>query len=84
MINNKICSKCESVNKNDSLFCTNCGIQLTQNNETEKINSNVVVNNIVNNNDSEGTKLGIISLVLYFCGASLFLFNGKSFTCFCS
>ena len=56
MNGNKFCTQCGAMNQSNSQFCTNCGSRFSQNN-----------NNIQEkNNDSEATKLGIISLILYF------------------
>lgn len=63
MENRKVCPNCGIVNTIDSQFCSNCGVQLTQN--------NVVVNNQKNNDTSEGNKLGLLSLILYFLGTSI-------------
>ena len=77
------CSNCGTNNEIDSHFCGNCGKQLIQNNVTineqgnsqYNTNNDDVINNQTNyNNDSEGNKLGIISLALYFVGSTLFLF----------
>lgn len=59
MENNKICPNCKTSNTNDSNFCSNCGNILDQKDT-----------NIDKVEDNNGTKLGIIALVLYF-GASM-------------
>ena len=56
MDGNKFCTQCGAMNRSNSQFCTNCGCRFVQNN-----------NNIQEkNNESDATKLGIISLILYF------------------
>lgn len=80
MENNKICPKCGAANNDDFKFCKNCGAQTKSNNVVDNeqqniqqdINTHTIENTQINNNDSNDTKLGIISLVLYFGGTSIF------------
>ena len=62
-MNSKFCPSCGKENESNDMFCSNCG---------KSLNNNVVDNNTTNNNvdSSQGDKLGLISLLLYF-GASL-------------
>ena len=60
MENNKICPNCKTSNTNDSNFCSNCGNILDQKDT-----------NIDKVEDNNGTKLGIIALVLYFGASSI-------------
>ena len=87
MNNNKICPKCGTNNIN-SHFCVKCGQDLTfqtnevisNNNIQNNINNNIKTNitdNQPTNNNSEGNILGIISLVLYFAGTTIFTYISK-------
>lgn len=72
--NNKICPNCGTNNKSDSNFCKSCGKQFIQNGSVVDEKDNIHIQNNINNayvKDSEGNKLGIISLVLYFIGTAL-------------
>lgn len=73
MENTKICAYCCVTNQSNAKFCKRCGAQLIQNNIQQNNNITVTPNQNVNN-DSEGTKLGIISLILYFCGSWIVAF----------
>lgn len=65
-MNDRFCSNCGKEIDSNNMFCSSCGTKLNQN----STNNNVVT--VANNNvdSSQGDKLGLISLLLYF-GASL-------------
>ncbi len=67
----KICHECAALNSKDSSFCTSCGAELTQ---TQIVSSQTNSVNNQSNDDSEGNKLGVISLILYFCAGSALSF----------
>lgn len=99
MENSKICQKCGTINNLEAKFCQNCGTEIIQNNTVNTIqnsvfqneNNNIKIDNQIKNNDHEGNKLGIISLVLYFAATivttvitSLLPENiGESFSALC-
>lgn len=68
MENNKKCCRCGKSNKIDLHFCSNFRMKLTPNNVQPNINNSGLTNDKINNDNSEGTKLGIISAALYFFG----------------
>ena len=75
ILENKICSGCGTLNNIHSKYCVNCGTSLLENNivvNQQASNNNFEMNSQNNINDKEGSKLGIISLILYFFGTSVF------------
>ncbi len=67
MNNEKFCTHCGAMNQINSQYCTNCGMQINQNHVHSNMNNCNCLNEQSNTNSSDGTKLGIISLVTYFC-----------------
>lgn len=67
MENNNYCTKCGTKIEEGSMYCFNCGSSLKENTQQNTIQDN----NQIPNNDKEGNKLGLISLVLYFAGSGI-------------
>ena len=67
MENNNYCTKCGTKIEEGSMYCFNCGSPLKENTQQNTIQDN----NQIPNNDKEGNKLGLISLVLYFAGSGI-------------
>lgn len=75
MENSRICPSCGYNNDLNSTFCTNCGRQLVQNNIQYNVNNKVVVNNQTNSIDnSDGNKLAVLSLILFFAAPVMLVF----------
>lgn len=89
MNNNKICSKCGTVVDADSKFCINCGEKLDINTDVntsivsvdnvDSNNNQSIPQNEINNDDSNATILGIVSLALFFLGSTIFGFLSTMF-----
>ena len=83
MENKIICSSCGTLNEENARICSKCGaflvpkeVETNINNEDNSVISNQQtitnnVNNTINNDNSDGNKLGIISLILYFVGPTI-------------
>ena len=67
MENNNYCTKCGTKIEEGSMYCFNCGSPLKENTQQNTPQDN----NQIPNNDKEGNKLGLISLVLYFAGSGI-------------
>ena len=67
MENNNYCTKCGTKIEEGSMYCFNCGSPLKENTQQNTPQDN----NQIPNNDKEGNKLRLISLVLYFAGSGI-------------